>query len=67
MDSDVTELFITMDHALSFVENVEQLKEKQQWFIELINECVVTIEECGSFILKYLDRSKAGSQSLSLS
>ena len=63
----MTELFITMDHALSFVENVEQLKEKRQWFVDLIEECVVMIEECGSFILKYLDRSKAGSQSLSLS
>ena len=61
MDSDVTELFITMDHALSFVENVNALKEKQQWFIDLINECIVTIEGCGLFILKYLDRNIMGS------
>ena len=61
MDSDVTELFITMDHALSFVENVNKLEEKQQWFLDLISECLVMIEECGSFILKYLDRSTMGS------
>ena len=61
MDSDVTELFITMDHALSFIENVDRLKEKQQWFLNLISECLVVIKECGLFILKYLDRSIAGS------
>ena len=61
MDSDVTELFIMMDHAHSFVESVDKLKEKQQWFLDLINECLVIINECGSFILKYLDRSTIGS------
>ena len=61
MDSDVTDLFISMDHALSFVENVEKLKEKQQWFLDLIHECLVTIEECGSFILKYFGRNIIGS------
>ena len=57
----MTELFITMDHALSFVENVDKLKEKQQWFLDLISECLVMIEGCGTFILKYLNRNIVGS------
>ena len=57
----MVELFVSMDHVLSFIENVDNLKEKQEWFLNIIKETLGMIEECGSFILKYLGANVAGS------
>ena len=66
MDSDIVKLFISMDGALSFVESIEALKDKQQPFLDAVEGVLQTIEECTSHILNYLQVGVAGSFSLTV-
>ena len=60
MDSEVIKVFVSIDHILSFVEDVDKLKDKSQSFSKLIEESLHIIENCGGFILEYLHRGKRG-------
>ena len=60
MDSAVIGVFVAIDRVLSFVEDVEKLKDKQHRFFDLIEESLRIIEDCGQFIFKYLRGSGKG-------
>ena len=60
MDEDVTELVEDMDELLSFVDNVDILKEKLKHFLDTIERILRTIEECCEFIRAYLERNTIG-------
>ena len=60
MDSEVIRVFMAIDRALSFVEDVEKLKDEKSRFFSLIEDSLRIIEDCGKFILKYLRGSPKG-------
>ena len=60
MDSEVIKVFLSVDHILSFVEDVDKLKGKSHRFFKLIEESLHIIANCGKFILEYLYSSTKG-------
>lgn len=60
MDSGVIRVFVSMDHVLSFVEDIDKLKDREQRFFNLIEESIRVIGDCGSFILSYLSGTSRG-------
>ena len=60
MDSEVIRIFVAIDRVLSFVEDVEKLEDKKHRFLNLIEDSLHIIEDCGQFILKYLRGSLKG-------
>ena len=60
MDAEVIKVFVSIDHILSFVEDVDKLKDKSRRFFNLIEESLHIIESCGKFILGYLHSSTKG-------
>ena len=61
MDSRVIGVFAAIDRVLSFIEDVDKLKDKERRFFNHIEESLRIIESCGQFILKYLRGSPKGS------
>ena len=62
MDTSVINLFVSIDHVLSFVEDIDRLQEKGQHFFALIEESLRLIDESGTFICKYLAENKKGTK-----
>ena len=60
MDEEIKELVEEMDNALTFVQDVELLRNKLERFTELIEQVLQVIKECSESINKYLDSNKAG-------
>ena len=60
MDSQVIKVFVSVDHVLSFVEDVDKLKDKSHRFFNLIEESLRIIESCGEFVLGYLHGGSKG-------
>lgn len=54
MDSGVIQIFVAVDRVLSFVEDIEKLKDNEGRFLNLIEGSLRIIEDCGQFILRYL-------------
>ena len=50
----------SMDDILSFVEDAERLKDKLKRFVDIIQQVLITIEECCTWIGKYLETNVAG-------
>ena len=62
MDSEVIEVFVCMDHVLSFAEEVDKLKDKRKLFLNLIDQSLRIIDGCGTFILMYLNGNTGGAK-----
>ena len=62
MDSEVIEVFASMDRVLSYVEDVDKLKGQEQPFFDLIEESLRIIKGCGTFILRYLNGDAKGAR-----
>ena len=62
MDSEVIEVFVCVDHVLSFAEEVDKLKDKRKLFGKLIEQSLRIIDGCGTFILKYLNSNTRGAK-----
>ena len=60
MDAEVIKVFVSIDHVLSFVEDIDELKDGQRRFFSLIEETLRIIQDCGKFILEYLHGSTGG-------
>ena len=60
MDEEITELVEELDNALTFVQDVELLRNKLERFTELIEQVLQVIKECSKSINKYLDSNKPG-------
>ena len=60
MDKDIVDLVGDMDDILSFVEDVDVLKDKLKRFTSTIEEILLTIDKCCSWIKKFLETNAAG-------
>ena len=60
MDKDIADLVKAIDDILSFVKDVSVLKDKLERFGSTIEQILLTIDKCCSWIKKYLDTSTAG-------
>ena len=63
MDKKITELIVDIDDVLSFVEDVEVLKDKLKHFLDTIQQILETIIACSSLIREYLDAGVVGMRS----
>ena len=63
MDKKITELIVDIDDVLSFVEDVEVLKDKLKHFLDTIQQILETIIVCSSLIREYLDAGVVGMRS----
>ena len=64
MDAEVIKVFVSIDHVLSFVENIHKLKGGQHRFFSLIEETLRIIQDCGKFIIGYLHGNTRGEKSM---
>ena len=60
MDKDIVDLVGDMDDILSFVEDVDGLKDKLKRFTSTIEQILLTINKCCAWMKKYLDTNAAG-------
>ena len=60
MDKDIVDLVGDMDDILSFVEDVDALKDKLKRFTDTIQQILETIVACGSLIRGYLGAGIVG-------
>ena len=63
MDKKIIELIIDVDDILSFVEDVDVLKDKLNHFLDTIQQLLETITACSSLIREYLDAGAIGMRS----
>ena len=55
MDKKIIELIADIDDILSFVKDVDVLKDKLKHFLDTIQQILETIIVCSSLIREYLD------------
>ena len=60
VDKDIAELVGEMDDILSFVEDVDVLKDKLKQFMSTIEQILLTIDLCCSWVKKYLETNTPG-------
>ena len=60
VDKDIVELVGNMDDVLSFVEDVDVLKDKLKRFTSTIEQILLTIDSCCSWVKKYLEANTPG-------
>ena len=60
VDKDIAELVGEMDDILSFVEDVDVLKDKLKRFTSTIEQILLTIDSCCSWVKKYLETNTPG-------
>ena len=60
VDKDIIELVGDMDDVLSFVEDVDVLKDKLTSFTSTIEQILLTIDSCCSWVKKYLETNTPG-------
>ena len=56
------DLFVSMDHVLSFVEDVDKLKGKGERYFDLIEESLRVIGGSASLLLKYINATTKGTK-----
>ena len=60
MDKDIADLVKAIDDILSFVKDVSVLKDKLERFGSTIEQILLTIDKCCSWMKKYLETNTAG-------
>lgn len=60
MDEGVAQLVEIMNETISFVEDLEVLKDKLKHFADTIQEVLILIQACSLSIRTYLDASDTG-------
>ena len=60
MDKDIADLVGDIDDILSFVEDVDVLKDKLKRFTSTIEQILSTIDSCCSWVKRYLENNTAG-------
>ena len=60
MDKKIVNLMGEIDNTLSFVEEVDVLKDKLKRFTDTIQKILETITACSSSVEDYLDANAAG-------
>ena len=60
VDKDIIELVGDMDDILSFVEDVDGLKDKLKRFTSTIEQILLTIDSCCSWVKEYLKTNTPG-------
>ena len=63
MDKKIIELIADIDDILSFVEDMDVLKDKLKHFLDTIQQILQTITSCSSLIREYLDAGAIGMRS----
>ena len=60
MDKEIVGLIVVIDDILSFVEDVDVLKDKLKHFTDTLEQILTTITTCGTCIERYLKANVAG-------
>ena len=60
MDAEIVELVKEMNDLLHFVDSVEPLRNKPEYFTEIIQQVLKAIKECSESISNYLKSNGAG-------